>query len=206
MIELLKDALSSPAGSFAFVFALMILGGWLIHWVTKKVTEINSEHSGFTKTVDKMEGTINDIRKDLSYVKGSIDVIKVGNMGTLLQSKSPITLSEEGNTVAKEIGAEAIIARNWEKIFSQLENFVGNTNAYDIQQYCMENVSVDPELFFDTEGLTILKNYAYNHGNPLQLYTRMMGVLIRDKYMKIKGIAMAEIDKHDPNANENIPA
>lgn len=206
MIGLLKDALSSPAGSFAFVFALMILGGWLIHWVTKKVTEINAEHSGFSKTVDKMETTINDIRKDLSYVKGSIDVIKAGNTGALLRSKSPISLTDEGNAVSKEIGAEAIIARNWDGIFSILEKFVGNTNAYDIQQYCMENVSVDPERFFDAEGLTVLKNYAYNQGNPLQLYTRMMGVLIRDKYMKIKGIAMAEIDKHDPNTNESTSA
>ena len=35
-------------------------------------------------------------------------------------------------------------------------------------------------------------------GNPLQLYTRMLGVIIRDKYMSIKGISIDEIDKHDP--------
>jgi len=200
MLDLLKDALSSPAGSFGFVFALMVLGGWLIHWVTKKVTQINAEHSGFSKSVDKMERTIDDMRKDVSYVKGSIDVLKSGNSTALLQSHSPVSLTLKGDEVAKEIKAEEIITRNWSKIFTILERDISNKNAYDIQQYCIENVSVDPDRFFDNDGLNLLKDYAYKQGNPLQLYTRLMGILIRDRYLKQKGVAITEIDKHAPNA------
>lgn len=202
MFELLKDALSSPAGSFSFVFALMVLGGWLIHWVTKKVTQINAEHSGFTKSVDKIESTIDDMRKDISYVKGSIDVLKSGNSSVLLQSKSPVSLTPKGEEVAKELKAEEIITRNWSKIYEILEKAISNKNAYDIQQYCIENVSVDPEKFFDNDGLNLLKDYAYKQGNPLQLYTRLVGILIRDRYLKQKGIAISDIDKHKPQTTE----
>jgi len=199
MIEVLKTALSSPIGSFAFVFALMVLGGWLIFWVTKKVTQINAEHSGFKTTVDKMDKNIDDIRKDLSYVKGSIDLIKSINPGALYQSQSPITLTELGKQVAIEIKADDLIARNWGQIETKLDREISNKNAYDIQQYCLENISVEPELYFDTSGLNSLKNFAFNQGKPLQFYTRLLGIMIRDRYLERKGIAITDIDKHDPN-------
>jgi len=78
---------------------------------------------------------------------------------------------------------------------------ISDKNAYDIQQFCIEGVSVEPEKFIDSAGLTTIKNYAFKQGNPLQLYTRMIGVIIRDKYLKIKGISIDEIDKHDPAIN-----
>ena len=198
MLDLLHQLLTSPAGSFGFLFAIIILGGWLIHWVTKKVSEIQSEHGGFTRSVDKMERSIDEIRKDMSFLKGSIDVMKSGNLNSLLQSKSPVTLTDKGKEVAQELKANEIIARTWERIYEILEREISDKNAYDIQQYCIEQVSVEPEKFFDSASITALKNFAFMQGNPLQLYTRMLGVIIRDKYMSIKGISIDEIDKHDP--------
>ncbi|MBS4060682.1 MAG: hypothetical protein KG029_09800 [Bacteroidetes bacterium] len=199
MLELIRELLTSSAGSFGFLFALICIGAWLIYWVTKKVTQIQSDHSILNKSVDKIDKSIDEIRRDMSFLKGSIDVMKSGGSNQLLQSKSPVTLTEKGIEVAKELKANDIIARTWNKIFEILEREISNKNAYDIQQFCIEQVSIEPEKFFDNEGVISIKNFAYKEGNPLQLYTRMLGVLIRDKYMKAKGISIDEIDKHDPS-------
>jgi hypothetical protein len=203
MIQLLKDALSSPAGSFGFVFALMVLGGWIIHWVTRKVTLIQADHGTLTKSVSKIETSIDDIRVRMSFMEGSINILDSNQRGGFTKSHSPISLTDEGVKVAVDIKAEEIISHNWPKIFAILESAISNKNAYDIQQYCIENVSVDPDRFIDNDSLNRLKDYAYAQGKPLQMYTRLMGVLIRDRYLRLKGIAAVEIDKHDPNANKN---
>ena len=161
---------------------------------------INSDHSTLTKSTEKTEKTIDDIRKDITYLKGSFDLLKslLRDPKPLFDSQSPVSLTEAGHEVAKELKANEIIGRSWEKIFCILEQNISNKNAYDIQQYCIESISVEPEKFFDSKDLATLKDYAFKKGNPLQLYTRLMGILIRDKYFEVKGIPIDDVDKHDP--------
>jgi hypothetical protein len=197
MLQLLQDALSSPAGSFAFVFSIMVLGGWLIYFVTRKVTEINTENSTLAKSVLKMETNIDESRRDLSYLKGTIDLI--GRQAPpLAQSHSPISLNVLGLEVAKELDVVKVIARCWDKIYAHLNSALINKNAYDIQQYILEQISVEPEQFLDQDGITQLKEYAFNKGMPLQYYTPVYGITIRDKFLLAKGIKIDEIDIHDP--------
>lgn len=198
MIDLIKEVLKSPAGSFSFIFALMILAFWLTHYVTKKITLIIAEHSILDKSVNKIEVHIDEIRKDMSFLKGSIEVLRRG-ADPVVQSHSPVSLTDAGMKMAKEFDAEKMISHNWENIFSDLEKNICNKNAYDIQQYCIETVSVEPEKFLESSDLTKMKEYAYAKGNPLQYYMPIFGVLIRDKYLQIKGIQVSEIDKYDPN-------
>jgi hypothetical protein len=212
MIELLRDILTSPFGSFSFIFGLLVLSGWLIFFITKKVTEIKTEHSELSKTFEKaesrwgmqfikIENNIDDIRRDLSYLKGTINVLK-DPVNPYAKRKSPISLTDEGIKVVQELNADNIIVRNWEKIYECLEKNVFNKNAYDIQEYCMFTASVEPELFFEQNDVIEIKNYAYKNGHPLQVYMQLIGILIRDRYLKEKGINLTDIDKHDPNKNQ----
>jgi len=198
MLDLIREILQSNAGSFGFVFAFLVLAFWGIHYVTKKVTEINSEHGGFKKSVDKIEVSIDAIRQDISYLKGSLDVYKSGKADQLIKSKSPVSLTDKGKEVSNELKAEEIIGRTWDTIYKILEENISDKNAYDIQQYCFEKISVDPEKYFDKDGINALKIYAFKEGSPLQLYTRLLAILIRDKYLETKGISLSEIDKYDP--------
>ena len=199
MIDLIKQALESPAGSFGFVFAILILGFWIVHWVTKNVTKIKSEHGGLNKTVEKIENNIDEIRKDLSYLKGNFEIFKKG-IPTFAKSRSPISLTEIGIETAKELNVENMIIRNWENIYKNLEQNISNKNAYDIQEYCFYNSAVELDKFISNEDIDFLKKYAYKQGNPLQYYSIIFGILIRDKYLSIKGIDVSEIDENDPNA------
>jgi hypothetical protein len=175
-----------------------VLAGWLIYYITKKITQINSDHSVLTENVNKTSRHIDEIRRDLSYLKGNIDVITMNN-NPLMKKKSPISLTDKGIEVSREINAEEIIERNWEKIYGNLEKNICDKNAYDIQVYCLTTTSVNPEQFFEEADIRFIKKFAFSQGDPLNIYMQMMGIIIRDRYLQSKGIDVNEIDKNDPN-------
>ncbi len=196
--QLIQDILKSPAGSFASVLAFLGLILWIVYYITKNITIIKSDHGRLAANYQKMEGGIDEIRRDLAYLKGSFDLLKPGSQNTLLQRKSPISLTDKGKQVAEELKADEILSKNWDKILAILNEEICDKNAYDIQQYCVESLSVEPAKFLDKESLLTLKNYAFNQGEPLQLYTRLLGILLRDRYLKYKNIPIEEVDKFDP--------
>jgi len=209
MIDLIKQILGSQAGSLGFVFGIMFLGGWLIHFVTKKTTLIDSDHNmlretnkrieqNFTEAASKIERNVDETRRDLVYLKGTIDILIAGSK-PLTQSKSPISLTEYGLEISAKLKADEIIAKNWEKIFKVLEENICDKNAYDIQTYCMEAVAVEPEKFFDKQSLDGIKLYAFKEGKSFQYYSGVFSVLIRDKYLQIKNIDISEVDANDPS-------
>lgn len=186
--------------SFAVALAVIILAFWLTYYITKRVTEIRSENSELNKCIHKAENNIDEIRRDMSYIKGSIDIIKGAPYNPLMQSNSPISLTELGKQVAKEIQADVLINDNWTRISKALEPLKGK-NAYDIQQYCIVTADVESSLFFDDRTIDKVKSYAFNKGMPVQMYLRMLGLLIRDRFFKENDIPLNEVDNSDPNIN-----
>ena len=73
MIDLLREALNSPAGSFSFVFSIMMLGGLVVFYVTRTMTKIITEHGQFNKRMDKTEDAH---EKRMDITETSIDLIK----------------------------------------------------------------------------------------------------------------------------------
>lgn len=168
-----------------------------IHEIRKDLSDCKS----LDKKVEKIEEDIHEIRIDLAYIKGNIDIFKAGRaknaQSDLMQSNSPISLTDEGKRVAEELRAEEIIDKNWERIRTTMERVRGK-NAYDIQQFCIERASTAPEWFFDTETIDRVKMYAFRKGMPVQLYLRLLGLLIRDRYFKENGIPLYEVDDNQP--------
>ncbi|KGN98408.1 hypothetical protein HQ36_01990 [Porphyromonas gingivicanis] len=197
MQERIFDFISATFGaSFAIVLVVIGVVIWLTHYITKKVTVINSSHDKITKGIEKSEANIDEIRRDLAYIKGTIDIAKAGTT-PFMQSHSPISLTDEGKKVAMELKAEGIILSNWDKIRKDLLNKDHKT-AYDIQTYCIETASVSPSTFFDDCSIVLVKDFAFKEGKPLQLYLRLLGLLIRDKYFEEEGIPLSRIDETAP--------
>ena len=177
--------------------------GWCIS-SRKKVTMIHARHAELEKderemeqrvlnTLDRnedntrrrfesVENKIDEIRRDMSYIKGNIDFLR--NSGAnLIQSHSPISLTNEGKEIATQIDADGIISKNWEKIRKNIE-LSGVNTAYDVQEYCFMTASVEPEKFFDADSIIRIKDFAYQHGKSVQIYLHIIGLLIRDKFLK----------------------
>lgn len=198
--NVIKEIISSPGGSFASVFSFLSLIFWLIYFVTKNITKFNTEKGIINNSIGKMETNIDSIRSDLSYLKGTIDIIK-SNSNPLAKSNSPVSLTELGLKVAEDLKAEDLIAHNWEKIIKTLDTEISDKNAYDIQEYCKQTAAVQLEKFLNADDINKIKEYAYKQGNNLYYYSIIFALLIRDKYFKYKGINLDDIDKHSPNAN-----
>jgi hypothetical protein len=223
MSDLLRDILTSPFGSFSFIFGLLVLSGWLIFFITKKVTEIKTEHGELSKTLlntesrwektlenietqwekkfDRIDEKFDKINEVLAFLTLNLTPAKQAKKG-LSQSRSPISLTDEGIKVSKELDAEGMIARNWDKIYADLEKNVPDKNAYDIQEYCMKMAVVYPERILEKADIDKLKLRAFNEGDILGYYAPVFALPIRDKYLKIKGIDIGDVDKHDPNKNQ----
>jgi len=196
-VDYLKELFLSPFGSFASVFSLFAVAFWLVHYITKKTTQINSSHNLLKESVVKVENNIDEIRRDVSYMKGTIDAaITIKDSTT--KKRSPISLTDLGNEIAESNNIEAMIHSNWSKIKLLLDDLKMN-NPYDIQQYCVEETFIEPKKFFTEKDFDKLKFIAYKSGLPLMSITRIAGVLIRDRYFKENGIDVELVDKHDPN-------
>lgn len=200
----LQQILSTNAGSFAFVIGILFLMIWITHWVTKKITEIESSHKyiekenqqvsdSVRKICGKIESDMDEIRRDISCLKGIVDVFRSG-MVSLEQSHSPMSLTDLGVKVAKELNAEEMIQRNWDVVMKDIEENAEGKTPYDIQEYCRETAVVELGRFLLAEDVIKLKDTAYREGKPLAYYAPIISILIRDKYLQEKNL-MNEVDK-----------
>ncbi len=215
MEEKIFDFINATFGT-AFAVTVVVLGFafWLTYWITKKVTTINTEHGSLNKNIEKIEHNIDEMRKDISHIKGEMDMFKTtlvfmkneidifkNNKSNLMQSHSPISLTKKGKEVAEELKAEEIISKNWESISVALLR-MDSQNPYDIQTFCIERADVEAEQFFDVESIDRIKRYAFEKGESVHAYYRLLGLLIRDRYFKENGIPLTRIDENDPNKAE----
>lgn len=180
MLDLLRDVLKSDVGSFSFIFGLLVL----CFWGVRKITIITFNHDVLTKNTEKTERHIDEMRKDLSYLRGNIDIALQGRGHQLTKAHSPISLTPEGEKVASELGAAEMIDRNWSEIQKYLDKKIRYKNPYDIQQECMYLVAVEPDNFFTHSDLAKIKQYAYNNGKFYRYYSDMFAIIIRDRYLK----------------------
>ncbi len=192
MLEIVKTILESPAGSFAFVFALMVGAGFMIFWVTRMLTQFEMKAG----KIDKLEDSIDDIKEDLHFIKATLNILQSRD-NSLTQAHSPVSLTAAGKEVAERMGVRSMIVSNWDKIFESIES-EHLKNAYDIQQYCIETATIKLEEFFTSKDIDKIKNFAYNEGKQVAYYGSMIGVIIRDKYFEVKGINTDEVDASDP--------
>jgi len=197
MFEAISTALESPVGSFSFIFGVLVACGWVIHYTTKFATKINMKHDLINSRMDKTESYIDEIRKDVSFLKGQFDAV-VGIRDATVKKKSPITLTDIGSEIANKNNIATMIDSNWEKIKETIQS-AKTQNPYDLQQFCMEKTFVESEKFFSDKDIDNLKLIAYNSGMPLLSITRITGVIIRDKYFSENGIELTEVDVYDPN-------
>jgi hypothetical protein len=203
-MDFVREIFKSDAGSFGFVFAFLTVTGYAIHYITKFVTKISTEHDLFSKRINKMEDNTDKIKEDIIVIKGSVDLIQrsLQNNNIIVnpyaQQHSPVRVSDEGDKMVKRVGADRMIDENWTNICSYMKEYLKSVNPYDIQQFLMEHAIAYPERFIDGENLDKLKILAYSEGYPLSAYLTVVAILIRDRYFLENNIDINEVDKNEP--------
>ena len=70
-LSLLHTILSSDGGAYALITGILVLS-W---WATSKIATINANHGNLMKSLEKHDSFIDELRKDISYIKN--DLIQV---------------------------------------------------------------------------------------------------------------------------------
>lgn len=186
----------------------IILGGV---WFMLKKSFDNGINSGKLITVEeKVEKLPCDARLErIHKLEANISILELMKVDislmknklipdTLTATHSPISLTEAGKVVAEEIKIKEAVDANKDNILKYIDENSESMNAYDIQQLCIETASIALDRFFLNEDIDRIKTHAFQNGNPLSVYGRLIGVLIRDIYFDERKIDIEEVDKHDP--------
>ena len=143
------------------------------------------------------------MQTDIVHIKGTLEILSDMTLkrSPAVEAHSPIRLTDIGREIGNGIGAESIIARNWDtKILPAMALELHSKNPYDVQQYCMIDIPSFPEKFFDAKDIDDVKLYAFKHGHALFWCFQVLGIVIRDKYLSSIGINVSEIDNHSPQS------
>lgn len=106
----------------------------------------------------------------------------------LTQQHSPLAISPRGWEVVKRLGMDKMFANNWARIKAMINSDVKQKNAYDINDYCIQQAVVYPEKFLQQDEINTLKNDAYNQGLALMDYMKIIAVMSRDKFFEENNI------------------
>lgn len=180
---------TSPAGSFGTAFAIFVL----LFYLTIKAGRIIEKFG----LVEKLEKAIDSIKDDISEIKAHISVIN-SRYSELVTVKSPISLSEKGETVAKKLKVKDIINTKWDSVLNRIKaSFKTENNPYNIQEACFEIGKTYSKLV-TKEQFDFIKTYAYENGHSLSDFDVLFGIIIRDKYFDSENIDVEEVDTYDP--------
>lgn len=187
------------AGSFGGAFAITAGGIWFVLWVYGKFVRMATKHEAFEKRCEELqsrvaavERSVHEIHGDIQYVKSTLNTIvnMVQNSGqSIMQAHSPLALTKFGTEMANEMGADAVLDRNFSTIRAKIDAEVPAKTPYDVQTYCLEKIPVFPENYLTAEDLASIKSYAFSHGRTLFECLKIIGLKARDAYFKATGLS-----------------
>lgn len=196
VVEFVKMVASSDGGSAAIV----VLAIGFVFWVYGKFIKMTAKHDSFESSCSDLRNRVLSVERDISEIKGDIAYVK-STLNTIMnsmqnaaaqavmQSHSPLALTEFGKKLAEGFDADGIVNRNFTTIRAKIDAEVPAKTPYDVQTYCLEKIPVFPEQFLDAEALTAIKSFAFNNGRTLFECLKIVGLNARDAYFKATGMS-----------------
>jgi hypothetical protein len=132
----------------------------------------------------------NDHRDDIKKISNDLTDIKVTLANNIAQRHSPISLTEKGLEIANMLKADDLINKHWSTIKSIIDKENPN-NLYDIQIISI-NLFDPINKILDEEEVTNIKNCAYMKGETISSISVLLGILVRDKYIKENNIKLSK--------------
>jgi membrane-associated HD superfamily phosphohydrolase len=125
-------------------------------------------------------------------------LVKPEKKSSIIQSHSPLSLTDYGKQLIYELNVENYLSENWEYISKYITENSKSMNPYDIQQLCFNFIIVNAGKILTQEGYEKLKLKAFNLGIPDGSLLQGVSLVIRDRYFQECNIDLEEIDKNSP--------
>ena len=152
-----------------------------------------------TSRLDKVEGKIDGLEGKFDKLESKFDLLMANFLPRkFVKSHSPLALASEGIKIASDIGAAGIFAKHAERLSSIVERSNPQT-PYDIQLSAMTVARNDLEPLLEIQELNAIKDAAFKEGVLMDNIWMIFAIMLRDHILKKRGIAISEVDKHDPH-------
>jgi hypothetical protein len=137
------------------------------------------EHAGLRKTVG-------DVRDKVVSCETSLK-----EREPLIQSKSPISLSNRGADFLDKSEGRQFVDKYFDEFLKQVEA-LSPKNAYDVQESSKKVI----EKLKNDDRLNDIKEFLFKDGSTLDDVFIVMSVYLRDKILKHKNWNVSDIDNH----------
>ena len=172
-----------------------LFGAWIYTRFVKAPKKKWDTFKSVLNNWDEAHGDWVSIKKDLSYVKVLIDLLKKFLGEPTLQTTSPISLTEKGVSIASTIDSHDIARKHLETINNSIKK---DANPYEIQEACFTFAQNDLLKLLDEAKVDKIQAEAFEQGMELKEILKIIAVVIRDKILNKRGHEPKQIDEHSP--------
>lgn len=144
--------------------------------------------------LDKVEG----LAEKVVSLSTKVDLIyQIVNPNSPTKAGSPIKLTPIGDEIVSKISANVTLQKYLDKLVAAVEEMKPK-NAYDVQMASFDVAKSALVRMLDEQELSKVKDEAVKRGILIEDVMSVFGVLLRNHVLKIKGMAIADVDTHDP--------
>lgn len=186
-------------GAVFVLVCIFLIVAFLLYKAGGVVTMFGDFRAKNQKIDDKLDG----MHASLSEIRATTNLLYQAHL-TTIKAASPIKLTPLGQEISDTLIVPAKVNAHWEAISAEIAR-KNPQNPYDIQSVALAIARNCFDKIFTEEERNEAKTVAFNKGmNLLEIYP-IIGIEIRNRVMKEKGLPLDEIDRHDP-AKKKAPA
>lgn len=168
-------------------------------WALYKLGGMTKTFHFFENKNKDLDANVEGIKTSLASIKATTDLLYQAHLSTI-QSHSPLSLTPIGTGISHDLKMEEKVGIHWPEMKEQIEKR-NPLNPYDIQSVSMEIAKTFFETLFTETERNEIKLYAYQKGKNLLEIIPIIGIIVRDRFLKEKGIPTEAIDLHTPKTN-----
>lgn len=207
MEEIINKTIIDHLGVAIFIMVAILVGIIAMTWwcanIYIKIKKVDSlpceKHSEkmslHDNAVSKSDTSISFLTKEIETAMRMMQ--QKDNKGEgFTQAQSPLSITTKGKDMIKHLSLDKMFDRNWPRIKELIESEVPEKNAYDIDNFCIQQAVVFPEKFLAAEEISILKDDAFKNGITLTPYMKVVAVMSRDRYFSEHDMNLPLEDKN----------
>ncbi|MCY4101456.1 MAG: hypothetical protein OXF46_11150 [Rhodobacteraceae bacterium] len=161
-------------GTIIFTAIIFVVGTiYLTIVVNNWFRDLREDRNNFKKFIDDVGGKLNSIYD--AFVQYGFET------NPAFGKSSPLTLTDLGKKISKEINGQDFAENEAKKIFEKVKSM----SAYEVQEFCLHYIHNDYKP--DDDYLSTLKDTAFYNGMSLRGTKDVLAVELRDALLKLAG-------------------
>ena len=148
--------------------------------IEKRIDRFSDE---VNEKLQKHSDAISQIKIDLGVIKQLIRNHLGNTVDSVISASSPLTLADLGKEISKNIGAEEILAKHWQRL-EEIVLGAEPPTTYHLQRECLNAVERHLEPLLSQQELEAVAAEAFQRGLHLSNVLGIIGILLRDKLIE----------------------